>query len=219
MNSKTVGLVPIGMLFLVGTFAGMAIALDDPKAEKTADQRFEALLETAMKAPEKADWKALREAFSKTTHYHPYSLDVTEKLGKIAQAIGRGEIKSSEADLLKLVERERFMRLDTLAMLIMLYQKTGQPQEAEKYKKLVDGMLKVLDYPKAGTSFENPIPVLFIDEEYMVTTNMPVEAQSLIVKQGHRFDVLELKAEGDKPGKRIYFDIDLISNAKSILSK
>jgi hypothetical protein len=221
MNVKSNGLVLIRIACVAGTLAGTAKALDGPKTDKTPDQHFETLLEEAMKSPEKADWKALRDAFSKTTRYHPYSVDVTDQLNKIAEAIRRGETKETEAALIKLIERERFMRLDALAMLMMLYDKTGQTEKAEKYSKLVRCILNVLDYSKAGSSFDNPIQVLFIDEEYVVTANMQVKvkAQSLIVKNGHRFDVLEIASDGDQPTKSVYFDIDLMSNAKSLLSK
>ena len=194
-------------------------ASDDSNDKETPDQRFEKLLAAAMKAPEKANWKELREAFSRTTHYHPYNIDVTEKLRKIAQSIGRGQTKESESALLGLLERERFMRLDTLAMLVMLYEKTDQPKKAEKYKKLLDGILGVLKDAEAGTGFEKPIQILFIEEEYLVTFNMPVRKQSLVVKDGHRFDVLEIESDGDKPAKQVYFDIDLTRNARSILGR
>jgi hypothetical protein len=215
MNPKAVGLVLLAIACFTGARAAMGTSYDDPAGKKDADERFEKLLEQALKAPEKADWKALRAAFSKTSHYQPYSIEVIEKLKKISQAIGRGETKESEAELLKLAERERFMRLDTLAILMMLYEKTDQPDKAAKYQKLVEAILGVLDYPKEGTSFETAIQVLYIPEEYLVTTNMRVKGQSLAVEKGHRFDILEIEAMGDEPAKRVYFNIDLLSGGFS----
>ncbi len=84
---------------------------------------------------------------------------------------------------------------------------------------LLDGILEILKFPKAGTSFENPITILFIQEEYLVTTNMPIKGRGLAINQGHRFDVFELEADGDQRGKKVYFNIDLTRNAKSILDK
>lgn len=191
------------------------VAAEDKPQKGTPDQRFETLLSEAMKAPENADWKALRGAFSETTHYHPYSIDVDTRLKEIARAIGRGETKESEAALLKLLERERFMRFDTVAMLMMLYQKIDQPEKAQKYEKILDGILGVLEYPKAGTSFEDPIPVLFIQEEYLVTTNMPIGGRGSTVHGGHHFDVFEIEADGSKPARTVYFNIDLPRNALS----
>jgi hypothetical protein len=214
MKSRYTGFVLIGVISLAWASAATAWAGDDPKSKETPDQRFEKLLAAAVKAPEKTNWRELREAFSRTTHYQPYSIDVTMKLREIAQSIGRGETQKSETALLELLERERFMRLDTLAMLVMLYEKTAQPKKAEKYQKLLDGIIGVLKYPEEGTSFEKPITVLFIDEEYFVTADMPTKQQSLVVHKGHRFDVLETEADGDKPVKKVYFSIDLLRNAR-----
>lgn len=219
MKSNFVGLVIVCVLCLAWTLAVLARGMDDTKGKETPDERFEKLLADAMNAPEKADWKSIREAFSRTTHYHPYSIEVDEKLKEIAKSIGRGETKETEAALLKLIERERFMRFDSLAMLMLLYEKTHQPEKAGKYKKMLDSILEVLKCPKAGTSFENPIPVLFIQEEYLVTTNMPIKGRGLAVSKGHRFDVFEVGAVGDQHEKKVYFNIDLTRNAKSILDE
>jgi len=194
--------------------ATRGFAADDTPKE-TADQRFEKLQAEAMKEPEKADWKALREAFAETSQYQPYSIEVDEKLKGIAKAIGRGETRESEAALLKLLERDRHMRFDTVAMLMMLYQRTDQPEKAEKYKKILDGILGVLKFPKAGTSFANPIEVLFIQEEYLVTTNMPIAGRETVGHDGHRFDVFEIEADGDKPAWKVFFNIDLPRKALS----
>ena len=216
MKSHPVAFVLVGVACL-SWVPDMAIgATDEPKGKQSPDVRFEKLLDGAMKAPEKANWRQLREAFSRTTHYQPYSIDVTQKLEEIAGSIGRGETKESEVALLKLLEQERFMRLDTLGMMLRLYEKTGEPKKAEKYEKILEGILGVLKYPDEGTSFDKPIQVLFIQEEYLVAIHLPIKKQALVVRNGHRYDVLEIKARGVEPGKKLYFNIDLISNARPI---
>ena len=170
-----------------------------------------------MNGPEKANWKELRQAFSKTSHYHPYNIDVDEKLKGIAESIGRGELKASETALLKLVERDRFMRFESLAMLMMLYDRMEQPEKSKKYGKLVESILGVLAYPKAGVGFENAIEVLYVEEEYFVTSEMPVKNQALSIKDGHRYDVFTIKATKAGPERRVYFNIDLLGNAKPII--
>jgi hypothetical protein len=201
--------------------ATQSFAADDASKE-TADQRFEMLYTEAMKAPVKADWKALRKAFAVTSHYQPYSVEVDEKLKEISKAIGRGGVKSSEEALLKLMERERHMRFDTVAMLMMLYESTKQPEKADKYKLILDGIFGVLGYPKGetdvpkgGTNFKDAIEVLFIQEEYLVTTNMPIAGRETILQEGHYFDVFEINADGDRPARKLYFNIDLPRKALS----
>jgi len=181
----------------------------DPPAGKGADERFERLLTAARKDPERADWKALRRAFAETSRYAPYNIDVDEKLKAIAAAIDRGEWKESEAPLLNLIERERFMRIHALGLLVMLYENREDREKAATYGKLLDAIHGVLDYPKAGVSFKNPIEVLFIQEEYLVTAGMPVKGQALAIKDGHRFDILTIKADDDQPERKVYFNVDL----------
>jgi hypothetical protein len=211
----------IAMKTMIGLSLGvLALMLpgmvpDDPptKEKESPDQKFEKLLAEAHKAPEKADWKALRRAFAETTHYHPYDVTVSEELRKIAKAIGRGEFEPSEAALLKLLDQERSMRLDTLAMTMMLYDKSNQPEKAAKYRKLIDPIFKILFDPKAGGSFEEPIEVLFIEEEYLVTAKMRAKRRGLMSHEGHRFDVFAIEAQGDKPAHDLHFSVDLPQNS------
>ena len=209
MNLRMI-LIPCAVIALGGP-AGTAAA--PPPAREAADRKFEGLLAAARADPGKADWKALRRAFSETSHYDPYGVEVEDRLREIAMAIGRGEFKPSEAALLKLADREGSMRIDTLAMLMMLYERTDQPEKAATYRKLVGGILGVLEAPKAGARFEDAIEVLFIAEEYLVAHNLPIESQSLVVREGHRFDVLAIKADGERPARNLYFNVDLLRNA------
>jgi hypothetical protein len=195
----------------VGLLAGLLVGMapEDPSAGETPDQKFEKLFVEAHKEPEKADWKALRRAFAVTSYYHPYEIQVPQEIGKITKAIGRGEYESSEAALLKLLERERFMRLDTLACTMMLYEKSRQAEKLARIRKLVEANLKILFDPKAGGSFEAPIEVLFIEEEYLVTSKVRARRKGLMVHEGQRFDVFAIEAEGDQPARDIYFNVDL----------
>lgn len=219
MRLKSIGISLMGLLCVSLASANLVMGLDEPKDKEAANLRFEKLLADAMKDLDKVDWKSLRESFSRTTHYQPYSIVVTEKLKEIVKSLGDVDPKKTEADLIELIERERFMRIDTMYMLMTLYEKTDQASKTEKYKKLIKGILGVLDYPKSGTDFENAIPILFIQEEYLVTTNMPFKSRGLTINKGRRFDVFELTAEGNQPGKKVYFNIDLTRNAKSLLDK
>jgi hypothetical protein len=206
----------LGFLVLACHAPGPSVAVaDDPPPRETPDQRFEKLYSAAMKAPEKADWKALRRAFAETSRYRPYEMDVPEKLRGIAAQIGRGEFKEGEAALRELLERERHMRLDTLAMAMRLYEKMGRPEEVRRYRKLIDPILGILFDKESGASFEKPIPVLFIQEEYVVTSRMRVKERGLVIHDGHRFDVCTVEAEGTEPERKIYFDVDLPQKALS----
>ena len=124
-------------------------------------------------------------------------------------AIGRGEFEPSEAALLKLLDRERSMRFETLAMMMMLCDKSGQPEKAAKYRKLLEPTLKILFDQKLGVSYDQPIEVLFIEEEYLVTAKLPAKRKGLMTHEGRRFDVFAIEAQGDQPARDLYFNVDL----------
>jgi hypothetical protein len=212
MNARKVAIAFAVLIFIWQT-VGLARAASE--AQETPDQAFERLLDAAMKSPQKANWKELRQAFAKTTHYAPYSIDVDEKLRGFAKDLSLGKFKESEAGLIKLVERDRFMRFDSLSLLLMVYEKLEQPEKAKKYKAILGGIFGVLQYPKAGVSFENPIEVLYVQEEYLVTRNMPKEGQALAINDGHRYDIITIKENDGIPELQIYFNIDLLQNARS----
>jgi hypothetical protein len=201
------------ILTLAWQVSGPTAAASGPPAKETPEQKLERLLAAAMKDPEKGDWRELRRAFAQTNLYHPYSNDVDEKLRRIARSIGAGELERSEAELRKLVERDRFMRFDSLAMLMMLEDKMGREEEAEKYGKLLGGIDRILMGPKRGTSFEDAIEVLFVEEEYLIIGKRSVKVQGLAAKDGHRFDVITLAADGDEPERDLYFNVDLLQDA------
>lgn len=116
-------------LVLSGFLAAVAAADDKPPksdARPSPDQKFEGLLAAAEKDPEKADWKALRLAFSDTSHYQPYNPEWRKDLARVGQTMEKGDLKAAEQALLTLLRRERLMRIDAQAMAVGLYQKMGE---------------------------------------------------------------------------------------------
>jgi hypothetical protein len=184
-------------------------------AKESPDQVFETLLANAKKAPAKVDWKALRVAFAATSHYDPYNIEWRQDLSKARKDVERGELKAAEAKLGKLLDRERFMRLDGHAVAIALYDKMGDSGKAEKHRAFLEGLSSAVFAPGAGMSFEKPIEVLFIEEEYLVmgSLGLRVKKQALTEHNGHRFDVLTAAGKGDQPERDFYFNIDLPQRA------
>jgi hypothetical protein len=182
-----------------------------PAAQKSPDRKFEELLAKAQKEPAKADWKRLRSAFAATTHYHPYNSEWTKELAKVGKELHEGEPKKAEAMLVKLLERERFMRLDGHAMAIAVYEKLGDSENARKHRAFLEGISTALFIPGTGKSFDKPIEVLFVDEEYLFlgSLGLKMKQQGLSEHNGHKFDVLTTEAKGDQPALDFYFNIDL----------
>jgi hypothetical protein len=212
MTTYRLPIALIGFLLAAGSAtAPSATAGDDAAAPKSLDQQFEALLAAAQKDPARADWKALRRAFAETSHYEPYSITWRTELAKVGKDMRDGNTKVAEAALVKLLERERFMRLDGQAMAVALYEKMGQSDKATKHREFLDGLSSTVYVAGHGTSFEKPIEVLFIEEEYTVLASLglKMKQQALSERDGHRFDVITTEAKGGEPERQFYFNIDL----------
>ena len=79
----------------------------------------------------------------------------------------------------KLIEREHSMRMDGQgAVAIELYGRLGDSEKARKHKDFLNGLSSTVFAPDRGMSFEKPIEVLFVDEEYTVFTAMKLKLKS-----------------------------------------
>ena len=145
--------------------------------------------------------------FAATSYYHPYDTSWREEIGKIAESMRDGNLKSAEDALVKLIDREHSMRMDGHAVAIALYEKMGDSEKARKHKDYLEGLSGTVFAPDRGTSFEKPIEVLFIDEEYTVLRAMKlkIKSQALSEHGGHRFDVLTTQAGQGGPERALLF--------------
>ena len=215
MNLPRILPLSCAMMALLATDLTRGVMADDP----TPEQRFEKLLEVARAEPSKADWKEVRHAFTGTKHYKPYFSDVPDKLKLTLPMIKRGETKEAEAELIRLIEQERFMRIRPMILLNSLYIKENQPEKGQKYRDCLDGIIRTMIFPDAATSFDKAIEVLYIDEEYFVASGADLVEQGVVEEKGHHYDVLTLKPDADKPERKLYFNIDLLWAANPMLKK
>ena len=116
---------------------------------------------------------------------------------------------------MKLNASEHSMRIDGHAIAGVLYEQMGDSEKARKHKAFFEGIHSTLFAPDLGNSFEKPIEVLFVDEEYGVLSGMKlkVKSQSLSEHNGHRFDVLTTHAQPGQPERVLYFNIDMPWNS------
>ena len=129
----------------------------------------------------------------------------------MAESTRDGNLKAAESALTKLIEREHSMRMDGHAVAIELYEKMGDSEKARKHKDFLERPLSTVFAPDRGMSFEKPIEVLFVDEEYTVLTAMKLKlkCQALSEHDGHHFDILTTHAERGQPEHVLYFNIDM----------
>jgi hypothetical protein len=209
--------IALAALLIAGwcTTPSIAQTRDDDKASKALDRKFDTLLIAAQKDPKKADWMALRHAFAETSYYQPYDTAWRDGIVTIAKNMQDGNLKAAETALVKVIEGEHSMRMEGHAFAIALYEKMGDSEKARKHKDFLEGVSSTVFAPDRGTSFEKPIEVLFVDEEYTVlrAMKMKIKSQALSEHNGHRFDILTTHAERGQPERVLYFNIDMPWNS------
>ncbi len=201
----------VGLLTAGSSAASRTAADDEAEIRKALDQKFETLLAAAQKDTKKTDWRALRLAFSQTSHYQPYNAAWGQECTRVVMNLRDDKLKQAEELLTKMLERERFMRVDAQAMAVALYEKMGDSEKARKHKEFLEGLSSVVFARDRGTSFEKPIEVLFIEEEYFVVNALgcKVKKQALTSRDGHSFDVLTVETKPGEPERQLYFNIDI----------
>lgn len=202
--------VSVTQALLLGSLASWLVAAGDP-APADADKEFDTMLAAAKAAPEKADWFKLRRAFTETTRYQPYNASWREELNKIRTELKAENPKGAEAALDKLMEREGYMRLDGHGLASAHYSRTGQKEKEMFHRQFAEGIASTLFVPGTGRSFEKPIVVLFVDEEYLFLSSLKLKAKrtGLFSHEGSKFDVFEVAAQDGGEPDKYYFNVDL----------
>ncbi len=80
-----------------------------------------------------------------------------------------------------------------------------------KHQEFLDGLLSAVLVPGHGSSFERPIEILFVEEEYVVlgSLGLRMKEQGLHERNGHHFDVLTTHAKPGQPEQHLFFNIDM----------
>src|SRR4051794_5873216 len=207
-------LVSVTHALLLGGLAHLLVAAQDPPAED-ADKQFDRMLAAVKENLEKADWLKLRHAFAETTRYQPYNAKWREELNKVRVELKGEDPKAAEAALAKLIEREGYMRLDAHGLASAHYRRTGQKAKEAFHTHFARGIASTIYVPGTGMSFEKPIEVLFIDEEYDFFDSLKMKAKrrGLAAHDDRKFDVFEVAAEAGGEPEKFYFNVDLPQRA------
>jgi hypothetical protein len=214
MTKFRLSLALVGMLIAAGsTTPASAQTKPDQKDEavKERDRKFDTLLAAALKEPRKADWKAVRHAFSQTSHYSPYGGSWREDAGKVVKNMKDGKLKEAEAGLSKLMESECSMRIDGHGMAAAIYEKLGDSDKARKHREIFEA-LSFTVFPRGeGMTVDKPFEVLFIEEEYTALglMGLRMKSQALTEHNGHKYDVLTIQSKPGEPERALYFNIDM----------
>ena len=178
------------------------------RADDKADAAFEALMAEARKDPDSVDYRKLRGAYVKSSGYAPYGVD-NDADKKVRQAMTEGDIEGA-LKIMRGLLKEKPLDLDHNAFAAMLYNMAGDAEKERWHQHFTGGNLLAIVEGRDGSSFEQAYPVIDVAEEYFLLTvkGLDRDRQFLREHDGHRFDVLEVKKDGESAGK-LFFNVDL----------
>jgi hypothetical protein len=188
------------------------LALDDPpaaRADESPDAVFARMLEAAKTDPEKADWKALRLAFSKTKSYTPHlqKLDSTP----IMQELKNGERAAALVALDRLLEG-RWVDPGAHWLAAFVCAEVEDSKREKLHLAFARGLTNSIINAGDGVSFETAFPVLTLGEEYFVLDDVlkfqKHEKQTLVKHDGHMFDVHTFRSPSGSE-VTVHFSIDI----------
>lgn len=170
---------------------------------------FEKLLERVKQNPIKADYTALRMAYTQSPHFNPYMNGVAVP-AQLRQAMQTQDPALMLAGIEKALDID-FMDIEAHIYALNVLYRQGREARGVFHDLFAQGLLQsimVVD----GRSYETAFKVISIREEYAVVgvMGLQVQAQRKCVHEGANFDILTVKNPKTGTDVEYYFNIDLM---------
>jgi hypothetical protein len=196
MSSRTVVMI----VFLA--WNGLALC-----QEKKKDS-YEDLLSRVKKQDADADFTALRMTYAQTPDYDPYK-DYSDTREKIRSAIKDKDFENAMKRL-EGIQRNNFVAIWSHSLAAIANKGLENEEQAKFHAYVGNGLLESIKNSGDGKSPETAYVVINTDEQYVFMASLGIRStqQSLIEKDGHRYDVHD---GTDREGQEVvvYFNIDL----------
>ena len=198
----------IGMRFL--TILWILLVLLTPTwgpALAQSETDYATLLARAQKSDPALDFGALREAFTHTKDYHPYAGE--SSLDPVITALKSEELDKAQ-ELVDAMLARNYLQLTAHLLARNVAHKRGDEARAEHHKYMLTGLIKAIQSGGDGQSIGGAWNVLWVTEEYTVArlAGLKVSGQSLISKDGHSYDMLDVQDVESGNKFKLYFNID-----------
>lgn len=180
-------------------------ALAEDKAD--FDAQYLAMLEKAYTMPENFDFMAMRELFSKTSYFKPYSVSPSQDFKRFFEAL-EAKDHSLESEMEEYI-RNNFVYGQVHSRARSYYLSSGNEEKKDFHEWAAEGFLMAIVNSGKPWSRETAPKVLIVPEEYMVARNFVenVEEQRLVHHEGKVYDVLIGKSKKDGEDLELWFEI------------
>ena len=201
----------------MGKFLFLLCLLLVPLADASADEaedKYQVLLKAAQAEPAKADWQALRFAYSETPEFNVMDDWRSDERKAAYDAFGKGDYASMLDHARKIIAHD-FVDLLAHRDAAVACKHLDKTAEFEEESLIADGLLKSVETGD-GLSTQSPLTVISVEEEYeyLITQFRHVTRQALLRENGHAYDVMST-VDADGKAQDYYFLIDRVLAAEA----
>jgi hypothetical protein len=182
-----------------------------------AEDRYQALLKVAEADPAKADWQALRFAYSETPEFNVMDGWKSEERKKVYAAFGQNDFAAMLDHTNQIIARD-FVDLLAHRDAAVAYDSLNKKGEFEKESLIFAGLINSVETGD-GLSTKSPLTVISVEEEYLylITKFRHVTRQVLLRDGDHAYDVLSTVDVKSGKTQDYYFLIDRVLASESKL--
>lgn len=183
-------------------------------AANDAEDKYQQLLKAAEADPAKADWLALRFAYSETPEFNVMDDPSAPERKTIYDAFESGDYNKMLEAAKRIIARD-FVDLSAHRYAAAAYKHLNKMSEFEKERMIADGLIGSV-MTGDGLTPEAAYTVISVAEEYefLSSQGLRVTQQALINADGHAFDLMSTTDENGK-ARDYYFLIDRVLAAES----
>lgn len=154
------------------------------------------------------DFFSLRMAYTKTKMYDPYDVKIDELRKKIKLNIEEKNFEKA-LEIARLILEKRYIDIKTHSYCSYIYKQLNDSVKSNYHNNIYNGLMNSIYFSGDGKSVKTAFIVMEVSEEYDLLNwlNLTQSEQSLIIKDGYRFDIIKVFDENRET--EFFFNIEL----------
>jgi hypothetical protein len=157
------------------------------------------------------DFRELRAAYAESDQFLRSAPGVEDARDAMRTAL---QGKESDAALghAQTLLANCYVDIEAHLVSFLAYRQKGNAQKAQDHRWVANGLVRSILDSGDGKSPETAMQVISVGEEYILLTGVlgfRVDRQSLIGREGHSYDVMEVTDPRSKVSYKLYFDVDV----------
>ncbi len=195
-------------LLLIGCTNDSIQVKTEIKAPKKVET-YEQILKRVKAKDKDVDFREFRIAYTKSDYYNPYEQNI-----KIRKEMSLALSDKKHEKALKLANEileRNYVDIEAHMVCLVVYQDIKKENEYEYHAYVLDGLIGSIIKSGNGDSPKTAFEVICVREEYIILDILGYKTlkQSLIEKNGHKYDAMEVEEIKTKKKTTIYFNVDI----------